>query len=516
MAVDSDWDEFSDQLAEPADAAAELLRRKAARKCLNTYAMERGYWPSPHQQVINAELTNVVRGKVKNLIIIAWPGAAKSTYVSQLFPAWAMTQEHWGGPKRRWDILATSHNADLAEQFSFQVRRHVQDDDGVLEYTIAPDSKAVDEWRTTSGHAYRAFGIMAGITGRRADLALGDDWVKNTEQADSPTAMKKLWRAYLNDFSTRLKPDGAKIIIMTHWSQADPIGMILPTTWKGESGDIVGRDGVVWRVVRLAAMWDGDPTDPLGRTEIDESGWPEWCSTEQFRQMRETLVTGGEQRTWTACYQGVPSPESGTFFKREFFQYFDTLPPGCRFMVTSDFAVSEDEKADHIVHGLWAIDYQWKLYLIDVWRRRASLEDDGINAALDMIIRGSKMGDMAAWVNETGVIKKALGGAIRTKMQQRKVYVEQVDYTRAVDKRSFASSIKSRYASGGVLHARGAAWVPAYEDELLRFMGGGAEDDQVDMAALAGRHMVEVIAPPEDTGQFKMQGPPPGSDRMQW
>ena len=499
----------------PSMAAEECLRRRRARKSFQVYCLERGYWPGAHHAIICDALADVTAGLEKNVIIIAWPGAAKSTYVSQLWPAWTMTQEHWGGPKRRWDWLATSHNSELAQQFSYQVRHHVKDDEGILEYQIAADSKAVDEWRTTTGHAYRAFGIMAGITGRRADIGAGDDWVKSSQQADSPAEMKKLWRAYLNDFSSRLKPDGAKVIIMTHWSQADPIGMILPREWKGESGYVTARDGVVWRVIRLAALHDGDKTDPLGRTDIDESGWPEWQSAQQFKQVRQTLTTGGEARTWTACYQGVPSPEAGTFFKREWFQYFDELPKGCRFLVTSDFAVSDEEQADHIVHGLWAIDYLSRLYLLDVWRRQATIENDGVDAALDMVVTSSKRGEVAAWVNEKGVILKALGSSIREKMRQRKVYVELVGYARTADKRTMAGNIKSRYASGAVFHQRGAPWVADYEDELLRFLGGGAEDDQVDMAALAGMHMAEVIAPPEDKGQFDMRpAGKPGDDRL--
>jgi len=59
------------------------------------------------------------------------------------------------------------------------------------------------------------------VTGRRADLAILDDVIKGREEADSEAIREKAWLWYLSDLRTRLKADGAIVLIMTRWHPDD-------------------------------------------------------------------------------------------------------------------------------------------------------------------------------------------------------------------------------------------------------------------------------------------------------
>jgi hypothetical protein len=85
--------------------------------------------------------------------------------------------------------------------------------------------------------------------------------------ASRPTAevvRNSTFAAYEDDLLTRLIPGGWVVIINTRWHEDDVSGRILPANWAGESGDILCRDGNVWRVLCLQAECQTQ-TDPLGR-----------------------------------------------------------------------------------------------------------------------------------------------------------------------------------------------------------------------------------------------------------
>ena len=106
----------------------------------------------------------------------------------------------------------------------------------------------------------------------------------------------------------------------TRWHEDDLSGRILPEDWNGESGDIMGRDGNVWRVLCLQAECDTD-TDPLGRAR-GEMLWPEWFTPQHWAQFR------GEVRTWGALFQQIPKPKDGLMFKPDKIEIVETLPAG--------------------------------------------------------------------------------------------------------------------------------------------------------------------------------------------
>ena len=481
-----------------AEAAAEVIRRLRARDSLAVYALERGFWPAAHHLYLIGMLERVARGECRRGMVFQGPGTAKSTYTSKLFPAWLLAQTTPHGMP--WDVLACSHTANLALDFSRVVRNYVRDDPQLLGYDLSDEMTAIERWGTDRGDIYRCAGVGQGISGKRGDIGIIDDPIPGRKEADSETERRNVWAWYQDDFRQRLKPEAAILLVMTRWHEDDLAGRILPESWDGESGLVTARDGEVWDVVCLPSICDR-PGDVLGR-EIGESVWPEWMPLAWLEQTRRSM----SPRSWSAMHQQRPAPEAGDYFQTEWFGRYTTVPGGVRYFLASDFAVT-DGAGDWTVHVVVGVDASSRLYVADVWRGQATT-DRTIDAALDLVARYKP----DAWVNEKGVILRVLGGQIRARMRERNIFVAQVDYARTTDKTAFARAIQGRWSQRMVMLPEQAPWLSAFEHELLRFPAG-KHDDQVDAVALVGQHLDQVIAPPLDVAGFAMR-PAEGGDSL--
>lgn len=248
-----------------------------------------GLRPARHHFFLIEHLEQLADGSSDRLMVLMPPGSAKSTIVSVLFPAW------WFVRHPRTSIIAASHTADLATHFGRQVREVIADHADILSYTLARQNRSAAHWRTSSGGEYFASGIRGPITGRRADLAIIDDPIKSFLEADRVAFRERLWNWYRSELSTRLKPYGRIVLVMTRWHEDDLAGRLLETS-----------EG--WQLVRLKAL--AEEADPLGRAP-GQPLWPEWETAEALNRKR--LVVG--ERAWSALYQQAPIAASTQFFK---------------------------------------------------------------------------------------------------------------------------------------------------------------------------------------------------------
>ena len=225
-------------------------------------------------------------------MILMPPGSATSTYASVLFPAWWFS-EHPGS-----SVISASHSLGLAEHFSHRLRSLIQDKQQHLGFNISDTQRAVDKWSTDDGGEYLAVGVRGAITGRRADLIIIDDPVRSQADAESPRQREHIWEWFKSDVTTRLKPHGRVVLIMTRW-HPDDLG-----------GQLLERAKAEWRVVRLPAL--AEPDDPIGRA-VGTALWPEWEDHEALTRKRELI---GE-RAWSALFQQTPLPAGGRLFSVE-------------------------------------------------------------------------------------------------------------------------------------------------------------------------------------------------------
>jgi hypothetical protein len=270
-----------------------FFSRSQARGTLRSWAeeaiKESGYRLAAHHRFLISELAGLAAGEYDRLMILMPPGSAKSTYASVVFPAWWFTQHPQSS------IIFASHSRDLAEHFSRRVRTLIGEKQKYLGYRVVHDHRSVNAWTTSSGGEYISVGVRGAITGHRADLVIIDDPVRSQADAESSRQRKHIWDWYKSDVTTRLKPSGRVVLIMTRW-HPDDLG-----------GQLLEQSRTEWRVARLPALAETD--DPIGRS-VGTPLWPEWENYEALTRKRDLI---GE-RAWSALFQQNPVPSGGRLF----------------------------------------------------------------------------------------------------------------------------------------------------------------------------------------------------------
>lgn len=446
------------------------MRRRAIRRDLTAWCIEalrpQGHAPAAHHRLLIRELEAVARGDTKRLAIFLPPGSAKSTYASDLFPAWYLAQ------RPGLNVIAASNTGDLANSFSRRVRGRVRQFSDVLGYGL--EREAEDLWTTTNGGQYRSAGAGAVITGLRADLAVIDDPIKGREEADSELRRQRVWDWYQDDLQTRLKPGAAIVLVQTRWHEDDLAGRLL------------AHEGGAWRVVSVPMVAEG-ADDPLGRRP-GEYLWTDdaYGYGADIAERRPRILA----RTWNALYQQRPAPEDGDFFRREWLIPCQRMPARDELHIygASDYAVTADG-GDWTVHVVVGIDRHGHLWLLDLWRQQAST-DVWVETLLDLVEQWKPFG----WAEETGQIRAGIGPFLDRRMRERRVYVPRRQFPTRGDKEIRAQSFRGRIALDGLRLPADAPWRPTLEAELMAFPAG-KHDDQVDALGLVGQ-VLDVMATP--------------------
>lgn len=507
-------------------AALELLRRRRSRVALAEYARSIDIPGAPvnadpdtehfkpveqtmarHHQLICELVQRNMERSMGRFIITMPPGSAKSSYASVVAPAWALART----PGYR--IIIASYNTKIAAKQSRKARalcrsqRHVSiwPDRPIL----AADQKAVDQWALSNGSEFMAAGMLAGITGNRANGFLMDDPIKGREEADSETIRDKVYEEYLDSATTRLLPHGWIGLITTRWHEDDPAGRILPEDYKGESGRILCRDGQWWDVLNLPAKAE-HPDDPLGR-QPGEYLWTEWFPPEHWAQWENNPRAA---RTWSALFQQRPTAGEGLEFKREWFKWYDpdvepgkqgAAPKQLTIYGASDYATKED-KGDFTEHGIVGLaEGKVKipvgdklvaaapLYFLDWWYGQRTT-DITIAAKVAMVQRHKPR----RWWHEGGPIDQAIAPAVKRAMQENDppVFVPIEPLTSIKNKAMKVASFQARAAAGLVYLPLNRAWAKRLVDQLCAFPAG-KYDDAVDVCGLFGRGIDAMMSPHE-------------------
>lgn len=471
----------------PASVAASrlLARRRARASCLDYakyitvpgraisedpdewvfHPIESGL--ASHHALLLRQLDRIASGELKRLMVFMPPGSAKSTYASVVFPTYMM------GKKPGTQIILGSYATDIAKKHGRRARQIVQSEQyrALFSTDIKGDQKAANEWALASGSEYMSGGMLSGLTGNRADGIIIDDPVRGRKDADSEATQKATREAYEDDLLTRLKPGGWEIIIQTRWNELDLSGGILPEDYDGESGPVLCRDGHTWQIISIPAQADRDD-DPLNR-DVGEYLWPEWFTPEHWERFQ------GNKRTWSALFQQRPQPESGTFFQREWFRWYDIRPRHLNIYLCSDYAVTDDA-GDYTEHGVFGIDPEDNVYVLDWWTGQKGA-DVWIDAQLDLEARHKPL----LAVGEAGQIRRAIEPFLSGRRRKRRVYSRQHWVTRDRDKASMARGFQAFASMGKVYLPSGVEWAQELLDQLIRFPAG-RNDDKVDVCALAG------------------------------
>ncbi len=483
-----------------AQAAAELLRRRRARVSLEDFAQavdvpgrpvseDPDAWlfkpvESPlalHHRVILRALQRCMTTRYGRLMIFAPPGSAKSSYASVVAPTWFM------GARSGSRVILASYATQIATKQSRRARQICRSEQyrGIFGAMLPKDQSAVESWALDNGSEMMAAGILAGITGNRANGIIIDDPIAGREEADSPVVRRKTWDALNDDLKSRLVPGGWQVLIATRWHTEDPAGMLLPDDYDGQSGPVRCSDGLTWDVLCLPAECERDD-DPLGRKR-GELLWPEWFDAQHWSIVRDAEHPGA-RRTWATLYQQRPTVSGGAIVRHEHLRWYSPgdEPQHLRIYLASDFATTADG-GDYTEHGVFGIDTEGNLWALDWWSGQVDT-DAGVDAALSLIKRWRPM----LWIGERGVIESAIGGQIRRAMAERKVHAPRELLPSLVGKTIRLQAFADYGAAGRVNFPAGIPWAVRVASQLVDFPSG-RHDDAVDVCSLIGRALDRIV-----------------------
>lgn len=264
-----------------------------------------------HLALFNAIALAVAGGAIQNVIVEIPPQHGKSEFWSRYFTAWYLGTF----PDQR--VILGSYEADYAASWG-RKSRDILEEIGpeVFGIAVSQSTHAADEW-TIEGHegGMVTAGVDGPLTGRRGDVAIIDDPIKNAAEAESATRKKHSWDWWESTVCTRISKRGKRIVIMTRWAVDDLIGRILanaaqvgPMTWRTP-------DGELWTVIRLPAIADEDEALP-------EYGWKRAKGEALCPELFPLDVLEARRRErspywWATLYQQLPYPREGGQLKLE-------------------------------------------------------------------------------------------------------------------------------------------------------------------------------------------------------
>lgn len=436
-----------------------------------------------HHKMILREVEECFLKDTGRLMIFMPPGSAKSTYASVTAPAYLMGKY----PRTRCGLA--SYGGTLAKKFGRRTRAVIKQkkyaavmrDKDDAPVTLSAESSAAHEFSLTNGSEYMSGGILGGFTGNRFNLLTIDDPVKGREEADSLTMRDKIWNEYEDSLKTRLVPGGSIVLIMTRWHEDDLAGRILPEGWNGESGDILCKDGNVWRVLCLQAECQTD-SDPLGR-ERGEMLWREWFTPKHWDQFRSN------SRTWGALCQQLPRPADGNLFKPDMMSVVEAIPAGCRITWVRGWDVAATEGGGDYTAGpkigrISGGEHNGKFIVVDVIRGQWGPDNR------DRIMKNAAIADGRTSFQDYPQDPGAAG------LSQVVQWVKNVPGypikfgPESGDKETRASPYAAQVNVGNVILLAGE-WNRAYKEELRAFPSG-TFDDQVDGSSRAFNRLLEM------------------------
>lgn len=413
-----------------------------------------------HLKLLDDLLQQVAEGKLKRLIVTMPPRHGKSERVSKKFPAWFL------GNHPTEEVIIASYSIDLARDFSRIARDTFMRHTEVFGQQVDTRNQSAESWGI-SGHRGRltAAGVGGGITGKGAAVAIVDDGLRNYQDAQSQTIRDTLWHWYKSTLYTRLTPTGAVIVVMTRWHEDDLIGRLLEEErLQLEDGTHVGER---WTVVNFPAIAEED-NDRLGRF-IGDPLWPEFgFDHESLGKIKSDIGSF----MFAALYQQRPAPAEGNLMKRDWWRYYDTLPPMATMLISVDAAFKDSDTSDFVVIQVWG-KTNADMYLIDQVRARMNFLAT-CNAIRTMTFKYPK-------AHIKLIEDKANGSAIIQTLQKEMSGIIPVNPEGG--KVTRVNAVSAAIESGNVYLPR-TSWISDFVEECASFPSA-RWDDQVDAMSQA-------------------------------
>ena len=174
-----------------------------------------------------------------------------------------------------------------------------------------------------------------------------------------------------------------------------------------------------------------------------------------------------------------PVPNEDAYFDMGEVQRYDQPPPYLTRYMASDYAVTEDG-GDWTVHGVFGIDPDEHIWVLDWWRGRTR-SDVWVESACDLLA----LHQPATWFEEKGVIHRSVEPFLTKRMRERRTYVKRDGIPADRNKAARARSMQGRVQMGMLHIPEGVPWADDLLLEMKRFPFTTV-DDQVDVLSIIG------------------------------
>jgi hypothetical protein len=324
-------------------------------KAFGTVSPGDGYSANWHIEAICHELSRVVRGESKRLIITIPPRHLKSICTSVALPAFVLGHD----PTRR--IICVSYSQELAVKHANDCRTVMNSDwyRRVFPGTKVDPSKNTENEVMTTQRGFRLSTSVGGtLTGRGGNLIIIDDPIKPTD-AMSDTTRERL-----------VQWCGTTLLSRLDDKERDAIILVMQRLHVGDlAGHFLAQGG--WQTLNLPAIADIEERIAIGpgryhTRKVGDLLHPARESKDVLDAMKVAMGSA----TFSAQYQQSPVPAGGNMIDWNWFRWYDPNDLTVDEVVISwDTAMKATELSDYSVGTVWGTRGDF-YYLIDLIRAR--------------------------------------------------------------------------------------------------------------------------------------------------
>lgn len=451
------------------DLFDEEVRREIARRSLHEFIqyINPEYITSHFSETVCASLDNflieMMAGKRPILILGAPPQHGKSDIVSRYLPA------YFFGKYPDMRVAGLSYGKDLASDMNRDVQRIMMSEEYKALFpesclnakrvvTVEIEAKRNSETFEIVGRkgAYISQGIGGPLTGKKVDLGIIDDPIKNAKEALSPVTKKATWNWYISTFKTRLSKNSGEIIMATRWATDDLSGRVIDSS---------------------------DKAKVLAFPAINERGEALVPELHPIDSLLEKKALFGDY-FWSAMYQQKPKPGDGQIFHEEFARYYlpKDLPDTFDEVIHSwDMTFKDSDGTDYVVGQVWGKKGA-NAYLLYQIRKRMSFTETlkAVKLLVDKYpqARRKLVEDKANGPAVIDTLKTTVSGLVPIEPDGSKI--------------ARAHACTAEWEAGNVWlpHKDIAPWVTETVEEITTFPFAG-HDDTVDAMTQALRYLYQ-------------------------
>lgn len=423
-----------------------------------------------------------------------------SEIISNTFPSWGL------GKRPDFEFIMSSHTLSLPLEFSKANRDRMKDERYKAifpEATLNPDTTSAERWKTKAGGGVKCAGVGGGIGGFGAHIFIIDDPIKDFEDAQSETIRETVKNWYTSVADNRVAPGGGVIIVTTRWHDDDLAGARLRLAKELREDGVPEEEIEQWDVISFPAISESDEylTKDLRLVDQPEENaihirgpdqalhsarWP-------LRVLKRKRA-GMPDQQWSALFQQKPVPDSGEFFKKDDFIFYDEPPALHHYPVLFawDLAVGEEQKNDYTVGFAGAVVPVGglnHLFLLDHFRGRVR-DREQLSAMVNMWLSYKENASRIGL--EYGQIFLSIELRLLEMFKEHGITPSlDRDLKPVRDKRVRAGPARGWMQHHRIHFPKHQPWVTGVMEEMLRF-DAGTHDDNVDALAWLVR-MVEKM-----------------------